>query len=56
MQRAFGDPASGWAAEGYDEIVPVVEGLARRFGDRVVHSRFVRDPAERGQWRAYYDQ
>lgn len=56
MQRAFGDPASGWAAEGYDEVVPVVDGLVRRFGDRVVHTRFVRDPTETGQWRAYYDE
>jgi len=55
LQRAFGDPASGWAAQGYDEVVPVVGQLLRRFGDRVVRTRFVRDPAEPGQWAAYYD-
>jgi nicotinamidase-related amidase len=55
MQRAFGDPDSGWAAAAYGDIVPVVDDLVRRFGDRVVRTRFVRDPAEPGQWRAYYD-
>lgn len=56
LQRAFGDPASGWAAPAYAEVVPVVDDLVRRFGDRVVRTRFVRDPAEPGQWAAYYDQ
>lgn len=55
MQRAFGEPGSDWAAPGYDAVVPVVADLSRRFGDRVVHTRFVRDPAEPGRWAAYYD-
>ncbi len=55
LQRAFGDPASRWAAPAYDAVVPVVEELASRFADRVVRTRFVRDPAEPGQWAAYYD-
>ena len=25
MQHAFGDPTSGWYAEGYDAITPVVD-------------------------------
>lgn len=56
MQHAFGDPSSGWVAEGYVDIVPVIEDLARDFAGRVVYTRFVRDPAESGQWAAYYDQ
>jgi nicotinamidase-related amidase len=56
MQRAFGEPGSPWCAEGYAGIEPVVARLVTAFGDRVVHTRFVRDPAEPLQWSAYYDQ
>lgn len=56
MQHAFGDPSSGWVAEGYAEIASVVEDLTSTFAGRVVYTRFVRDPAEYGQWAAYYDQ
>ncbi|MFG2523371.1 cysteine hydrolase family protein [Streptomyces sp. NPDC048527] len=56
MQVAFGDPASGWATEGYEAIEPVVSELAGRFGDRVVWTRFVRDPGEDREWAAYYDR
>lgn len=56
MQQAFGDPTSGWAAEGYAQVVPVIGTLASEFGDRVVFTRFVRDPDESGQWAAYYDR
>lgn len=56
MQTAFGDPSSGWVAEGYAKIVPVIENLAREYAGRVVLTRFVRDPAEPGQWSAYYDR
>lgn len=55
MQHAFGDPSSGWVAEGYADITPVIQQLARHFVDRVVYTRFVRDPSETGQWAAYYD-
>ncbi|MFI1291770.1 cysteine hydrolase family protein [Streptomyces sp. NPDC020792] len=56
MQVAFSDPASGWAAEGYGSIEPVVSDLAGRFGDRVVWTRFVRDPAEERAWSGYYER
>lgn len=56
MQHAFGDPASGWVAEGYADVVPVVEKLTAQFADRVVFTRFVRDPAEPLHWPAYYDK
>ncbi|TAM68477.1 MAG: cysteine hydrolase [Microbacteriaceae bacterium] len=56
MQLAFAAPSSQWAAEGYPEIVPTVEKLADAHRGRVVYTRFVRDPAEHGQWSAYYDR
>src|SRR5690242_9965296 len=56
MQYAFGDPDRPWFAEGYSEIVPVVEKLVEKHGDRVVFTRFVRDPMESGHWSAYYEQ
>lgn len=56
MQHAFGDPSSPWVTEGYAAIVPAVEKLVGRFQDRVVFTRFVRDPAEPGHWSAYYDR
>ncbi len=56
MQVAFGEPSSGWATPDYARVEQVVAGLAERFGDRVVRTRFVRDPDEAGAWAAYYDQ
>lgn len=56
MQRAFADPASAWATAGYADIEPVVASLAEQFEDRVVYTRFVRDPAEDRAWSAYYDR
>lgn len=56
MQTAFADPASEWAAPAYPEIVPVISSLVDAFGDRVVHTRFVPDEAEPGQWSRYYDR
>ncbi|MEU3349031.1 isochorismatase family protein [Streptomyces sp. NPDC006700] len=56
MQVAFSDPASGWAADGYASIEPLVSDLARRFGDRVVWTRFVPDPGEDRAWSEYYDR
>jgi nicotinamidase-related amidase len=56
MQSAFGDPTSEWSAEGYAEIVPTVNNLVAEFGDRVVFTRFVRDPTEPGHWPACYDR
>jgi nicotinamidase-related amidase len=56
MQTAFGDPSSEWVVEGWAEALETVRRLVDEFGERVVHTRFVRDPAESGQWRAYYDR
>lgn len=56
MQTAFADPTSEWAVPAYPEIVPVISSLVDAFGERVVHTRFVPDEAEPGQWSRYYDR
>lgn len=56
MQAAFAEPTSDWAVDGYASIEPVVSELAERFGDRVVWTKFVRDPHEPQHWPAYYDR
>ncbi|MFC4787147.1 cysteine hydrolase family protein [Nocardioides sp. MAHUQ-72] len=56
MQRAFSDPASGWAAEGYRRAEQNVEQLVERFSGAVVLTRFVRDPEEPGAWQRYYER
>jgi len=56
MQRAFADPASGWATEGYERAQENVARLVEHFPGAVVFTRFVRDPGERGAWQAYYDR
>lgn len=56
MQVAFAEPDSVWVAPRYGEITPVVTELGERFSGRVVYTRFVRDPQERGSWRPYYDR
>lgn len=56
MQLAFATPSSQWCTEDYAAIVPTVERLVETHQGRVVFTRFVRDPAEHGQWSAYYDK
>lgn len=56
MQTAFADPDSAWAVPGYAEAEPVVGELLDDFDGRVVHTRFVPDPSEPGQWSRYYDR
>ncbi|GAB7003445.1 isochorismatase family protein [Nocardioides sp. AN3] len=56
IQHVFTDPASGWYAEGADAAVEVIGDLAPRFTGRTVFTRFVRDEAEQGAWRDYYDR
>ncbi len=56
MQTAFADQGSAWAVPAYPEIVPVISSLVGVFGHRVVHTRFVPDEAEPGQWSRYYDR
>ncbi|WP_180935987.1 cysteine hydrolase family protein [Nocardioides ungokensis] len=56
LQRAFADPASGWATEGYRPAEKQVARLVEHFAGSVVFTRFVRDTNERGAWRQYYDK
>lgn len=56
MQVAFREEESQWHVPRYDEAAEHVKELAAAFGDRVVWTRFVRDPAEPGAWSSYYDQ
>lgn len=56
VQHVFTRPSSGWYAEGSAGIVPVVADLVARHPGRTAFTRFVRDPAERGAWRRYYDR
>jgi nicotinamidase-related amidase len=55
VQHVFTDPASGWYTEGSDAVVTVIDELAEQFRGRTVFTRFVRDEAEVGGWRDYYD-
>lgn len=56
LQHVFTRPTSAWYATGSAGIVPVVDELVERYRGRTVFTRFVRDPAEHGAWRNYYDR
>lgn len=56
LQHVFTRPTSGWYATGSADIVPLVDDLVERYRGRTVFTRFVRDPAEQGAWRTYYDR
>ncbi len=56
MQVAFREEGSDWAVPRYDEAAARIATLVDLFGDRVVWTRFVRDPREAGAWSDYYDR
>ncbi len=56
MQEAFRMPESEWFVTRYQPAAENVMLLTARFADSVIWTRFVRDPAERGSWGAYYDR
>lgn len=56
MQRIFRDADSQWCCGGYDDAAERVRSLAEQFAGRVVWTRFVRDPAETGAWKDYYER
>ena len=56
MQVAFREEGSDWAGPRYDEAAARIATLVDLFGDRVVWTRFVRDPREAGAWSDYYDR
>lgn len=56
MQEIFRSPDSEWVVPAYDAAAAKVRRLTEQFADRVIWTRFVRDPAEPGSWHAYYDR
>ena len=55
-QNVFADPASPWAAPGFDAAAAVAAELVERFAPRVVLTRFVAPARPRGAWVPYYEQ
>lgn len=56
MQRIFQDPESQWGVGGYEAAATKVAELADAHAGNVVWTRFVRDPAEVGSWKDYYER
>lgn len=56
MQVCFREEYSQWFVPRYDEAAINVARLAEAFADRVVWTKFVRDPVEPGAWSDYYDR
>ncbi|QUW17811.1 cysteine hydrolase [Agrococcus sp. Marseille-Q4369] len=56
MQQIFRDPASQWATGGYEAAAERIRALVDAAEGPVIWTRFVRDPAEPGSWRAYYER
>lgn len=56
MQAAFAQPGSAWTVPGYHDVEKQIQILVARFAARVVYTRFVPDPVERGAWSAYYER
>ncbi len=56
MQVAFRDDGSPWQVAGYDATADKVSALAAELPERIIWTRFVRDPAEQGSWSGYYDR
>lgn len=53
MQRIFEEPESQWFVSNYQDVEQKVRKLRDSF-DRVIWTRFVRDPQEPGAWADYY--
>ncbi len=56
MQQIFGSPGSEWFVPEYDSAEVQISRLAAHFSNKVIRTRFVRDPDESGSWSAYYDR
>jgi len=54
MQRVFAD--GPWGTPGFWDLVPRIEQLVDRFGDRVCFTRFVVPEHPEGAWTDYYDE
>lgn len=54
-QAIFADPqTSQWGSPMWPEVVPRIRTAVERYGERVVFTRFVADPAPQGSWVDYY--
>jgi len=56
MQVAFRDKHSDWGIPRYAEVAARIALLAERFRERVLWTKFIRDPLEAGVWSDYYDR
>ena len=54
-QRVFADPASPWAAEGFDSVVEPIRELASEHEGRVLVTRWVPGAERVGSWRTYFE-
>jgi nicotinamidase-related amidase len=55
MQNVFADDGSPWRTPRFPEVVGPVRGLAERFGEATVYTRFVAPEQPAGSWRPYYE-
>lgn len=53
-QRIFADPSSPWGSPMWPDALEAVQALVAAYGEHVVVTRFVADPALGGSWTPYY--
>lgn len=56
LQHVFADPASGWFAPRFADVVAPVQRLVAAHEPAVTFTRFVAPDHPSGAWRAYYEQ
>lgn len=56
MQHVFGDPASGWFAPRFAEVVAPIERLVAAHDPDVTFTRFIAPDTPTGAWVDYYRQ
>lgn len=55
-QVIFADPASGWSAPRWPQIVAPIRRLMAGFGERVVVTRYVPPTEKTGSWGPYFER
>lgn len=55
MQRIFGDPDSGWATPGFQQVVAPIKALVEQHSPHVVFTRFIAPATPTGSWVPYYE-
>ncbi|GAA0196316.1 isochorismatase family cysteine hydrolase [Glutamicibacter creatinolyticus] len=56
MQRIFAEPDSQWYVSTYTAAERVIAGLCKQHEGKVIWTKFMRDPSERGSWAGYYQR